>query len=54
MADYEVLGPFAYLKHHFRDFVEIAFFNAQNVENAFEWFFDIMKHRFIEISKVDL
>jgi hypothetical protein len=24
-ADYESQAPFAYLKHHFRDFVQIAF-----------------------------
>jgi hypothetical protein len=51
-ADYNFTKPFAYLKHHFRDFVQIAFLNAQNVEKAFEWYFYIMKHRFIDINKV--
>jgi hypothetical protein len=30
------------------------FFDAQNVENAFGWTFDIMKHRLLEFTKVAL
>jgi hypothetical protein len=45
-------GPFAYLKHHYRDYVQIAFLNACYVENVFEWPFDIMKHPFNDITKV--
>jgi hypothetical protein len=26
--------------------------NAKNVENAFDWPLDIMKHRFIDVTKV--
>jgi hypothetical protein len=36
------------------NFVQIAFLNAQNVENAFEWPLYIMKHRFIDNIKVDI
>jgi hypothetical protein len=50
-ADYEFSGPFAYLKHQFRQLVQIAFLNAQNAENALEWPFDIMKHLIIYIRK---
>jgi hypothetical protein len=35
--------PFAYLKLHFRYFVQITVFNPQYVENAFYWPFDITK-----------
>jgi hypothetical protein len=49
-ADCDLSGPFAYLKHPFIEFVQIAFLNTQNVEKAFEWPFDIMKHRFIDIT----
>jgi hypothetical protein len=34
------------------DFVQIALSNAQNVENALEWPFDIMKHCFFDFTKV--
>jgi hypothetical protein len=52
-ADYAFSGPFAYFKHHFRGLDQIAFLNAQNVENAFQWPFDIMKKSFIDITKVE-
>jgi hypothetical protein len=29
--NYEVTGPFTYVKHHFRELVEVAFLNAQDV-----------------------
>jgi hypothetical protein len=48
----DVQRPFAYLNHHFPEFVQIALLNAQNVENAFQWPFEIMKYRFIDITKV--
>jgi hypothetical protein len=34
-TDNEFSGPFAYLKHHFREFAQIAFLDSQNVEKAF-------------------
>jgi hypothetical protein len=52
--NYEVSWPFAYLKHHLSDFIQIAFLDAQNVENELEWHFDTLKHRFIEFTKVVL
>jgi hypothetical protein len=52
-ADYAFSGPFAYFKYHFRDLVQNAFLNAQNVANAFEWPFDIMKKRFTDVTKVE-
>jgi hypothetical protein len=52
MADYYVTVPFTYVLHLLNDFVQIAYSNAQNVENAWEWPFDIMKHRFIYFIKV--
>jgi hypothetical protein len=36
-ADYEFSGPFAYLKHHLSNFVQVAFFNAQDAENEVAW-----------------
>jgi hypothetical protein len=47
MADYDLPGPFSYLKLISG---QIAFLNAQNVEKWFDWHFDIMKHRFIDIT----
>jgi hypothetical protein len=47
MANYE-----GHLIHLFSDFVQIGFFNAQNAENAFEWPFDILKNRFMDITEV--
>jgi hypothetical protein len=35
-ADYDFSGPFAYLKHKFIPFVQVAFFDAQDAENGFE------------------
>jgi hypothetical protein len=46
--------PFAYLKHHLSEFVQVALFNAQDVENEFEWPFDTLKFHFIEFNKVVL
>jgi hypothetical protein len=46
-------GSFAYLNLHFLDLEQVAFLNAQYVENAIEWPFDIMKNRFIDITKVE-
>jgi hypothetical protein len=40
-------------KNHLSNFVQIAFFNAQNVENAFEWPLYVMKNRFIHVTKVE-
>jgi hypothetical protein len=34
-ATYESSGPFAYVKHHFRDFVQVPFLNANDAENEF-------------------
>jgi hypothetical protein len=47
-------GPFSYMKHHFHDFVQIAFLNDRNVEIAFECPFDIMKNCFIDITKDEI
>jgi hypothetical protein len=44
--------PFAYFKHHFRDFVQVAFLDAQDAENDFALPFDTLKHRFIDFTKV--
>jgi hypothetical protein len=48
----EFTGPFAYLKHHLSDFVQVAFFDARNAENNFTWPLDTFEHRFIDITKV--
>jgi hypothetical protein len=45
-------GPFAYEIIISTTSSKSFSLNAQNVENAFEWPFDIMKHRFIDINKV--
>jgi hypothetical protein len=50
--DYEFQVPFAYLKHHLSDFVQVSFFDAKDAENEFAWLFDAMKYRFIEFTKV--
>jgi hypothetical protein len=47
-ADYEFSGPFAYLKHHLNNFVQVAFFLAQVAENELAWPFDTLKQHFIE------
>jgi hypothetical protein len=47
-----VLRGIRYLKHHFPDFVQIAFFKTKNVVNAFKWPFNFMKLCFIQITKV--
>jgi hypothetical protein len=52
-TDFEFSGPFAYLTHHSRDFVQIGFLKEQKEENAFEWHLDVMKHRFIDITLVE-
>jgi hypothetical protein len=51
-ADYEFSGPFAYLKHHSRDFIEAAFFFTLEAENDFVWHFDTLKNRFIDFKEV--
>jgi hypothetical protein len=51
-ADYRVSGPFAYLKHHLSDSVQVAFFDAQDPENEFLCHFDPLKHRFIDFTQV--
>jgi hypothetical protein len=51
-TNYEFSGPFAYLKQTFRDLVQLAFFNTQNVENMFQWPFDIIDRRLIVMKKV--
>jgi hypothetical protein len=38
-GNYEFSGPFDYLKHHFCDFVQIAFLDSQKVENEIAWTF---------------
>jgi hypothetical protein len=48
-ADYEFFGPFAYLKHHLRDFV---LFDVQAAENVFALLMDTFKHCFINFTKV--
>jgi hypothetical protein len=45
-------GPFAYLKHHLKKFVQDAFFDKQDAEIDIAWPFDNMNHRFIDITKV--
>jgi hypothetical protein len=42
--------PFASLKHHLSEFVQVAFFDAQDAENDFAWPFDTLKHRFIDFT----
>jgi hypothetical protein len=42
----------AYFKHHFREFVQFDL-DAQEVENDVAWPFDTLKHRFIDITKVE-
>jgi hypothetical protein len=41
------------LKHHFRDFVQVAFafLDAQDAESEFAWPSDTLKHRFIDLTK---
>jgi hypothetical protein len=39
------------LKHHFRDFVQVAFLDAKNEENDFARPMGTLKHRFIDITK---
>jgi hypothetical protein len=51
-ADYEFSGPFAYLKRNFRDLVNVAFLDAHDVENDFEWPFDTMTHCIMEFPKI--
>jgi hypothetical protein len=53
-ADYEFSGPFAYLKHHIRNFVKVAFLDAQGAENDFARPFVTLKHRFVNFTKVVL
>jgi hypothetical protein len=50
-ADYEFLGPFAYLKHHLSDCVQVSHFDAQDAENGLAWPFDTLKHCFIDFAK---
>jgi hypothetical protein len=52
MANYELSGPIAYLKNHFREFVQDDFLNAKDAENGFEWHLDSWKNLFIDITKV--
>jgi hypothetical protein len=52
IADYEFTETFAYLKHHFRDFVQVAFSDTQDAENEFVWHSDTLKYRFSDIRKV--
>jgi hypothetical protein len=51
-ADYVFTGPLAFVKYHLSNFVQDAFFNKHNAENDFALPFDIMKHRFIDITNV--
>jgi hypothetical protein len=50
-ADYEFSGLFAYLKHYFHEYVQIALLDDQEVENKFAWPFGTLKHRCIDIKK---
>jgi hypothetical protein len=52
MANYEISGPIAYLKNHFREFVQVDFLDAKDAENGFEWPWDTWKNLFINITKV--
>jgi hypothetical protein len=52
--NYEISWPFPYLKHHLSDFIQIAFLDAQDVENELVWHFDTLKRRFIDFTKVVL
>jgi hypothetical protein len=53
-ADYDFQGPFAYLKHHLSDVVQVAFFDAQDGENDLALLFDTLKQRFISMNKIIL
>jgi hypothetical protein len=35
MADFELSGPFAFLKYHLSEFIQVALFDAQVAENGF-------------------
>jgi hypothetical protein len=52
MADYDSTEPLTYLNQHLSDFVEVAFFDAQEAQNEFARLFDTLKQRFIEFSKI--
>jgi hypothetical protein len=43
-------GPFAYLKHHLSDFIQVALFDAQDTKNDFVLPFVTLKHRFIDFT----
>jgi hypothetical protein len=38
------------LKYHFRDFLQVAFLDAQDAENNFAWPLNSLKHAFIDIK----
>jgi hypothetical protein len=51
-TDYDFSGPFAYLRNHLSDFVQVVHFDAQEAQNEFAWQFDTLKKRFIVFTKV--
>jgi hypothetical protein len=51
-AVYELQEPFAYLKHHLSNFVQVALFDDQDAETDIALSFDNLKHRIIDFSKV--
>jgi hypothetical protein len=53
-AFYELQGPFAYLKHHLSNFVQVALLDDQYAETDIPLPFDNLKHRIIDFTKVVL
>jgi hypothetical protein len=52
MADFELAGPFAYLKYNLSYFIQVDLFDAQVTENEVVWLFDALKNNFIDFTKV--
>jgi hypothetical protein len=51
-AFYELQGPFAYLKHHLSNFVQVALVDDQDAETDIPSPFVNFKHRIIDFTKV--
>jgi hypothetical protein len=45
-------GIFADSKYHNSDFDQLAFLDAQKLQNEYAWLFNTLKHLFIDITKV--
>jgi hypothetical protein len=52
MPSYEFTGLFANKNRHLNNFVQVAFFDEQDVGNEFSWPLDTLNHRFIDLKKV--